>query len=169
MIFPPAYMTKKKREDEEPEEEKQELYYAQKKDELPRLMGICGDLDEEKAGELMYGMIALYESGIRRRIYNFRTGALFALNHAVNLKPAKGFANGKTTGVKFAGKRRFTWQIAAQGIRTIENSFPNDLVNFLVTRHCRLNAFIATRYALPCVVGMIDISPIQPFRVHAMT
>ena len=63
MIFPPTYMTKKKNENEDPEEEKQELYYAQKKDEMPRIVGICGDLDEEKAGELMYGMIALYESG----------------------------------------------------------------------------------------------------------
>ena len=68
MIFPPTYMTKKKTKDEEPEEEKQEVYYAQKKDELPRLMGICGDLDEEKAGELMYGMIALYESGITYKL-----------------------------------------------------------------------------------------------------
>jgi len=63
MIFPSTYMTKKKTENEDPEEEKQELYYAQKKDEMPRIVGICGDLDEEKAGELMYGMIALYESG----------------------------------------------------------------------------------------------------------
>ena len=68
MIFPPTYMTKKKTENEEPEEEKQELYYAQKKDEMPRIVGICGDLDEEKAGELMYGMIALYESGITYKL-----------------------------------------------------------------------------------------------------
>ena len=63
MIFPPTYMTKKKNENEDPEEEKQELYYAQKKDEMPRIVGICGDLDAATAGELMYGMIALYESG----------------------------------------------------------------------------------------------------------
>ena len=44
-------------------EEEEAQYYAKKRDEAPRLMGLCGDLDEEKAGELMYGMIALYESG----------------------------------------------------------------------------------------------------------
>ena len=64
MIFPPQFAAKKKAEEEEPEEETQEVYYAQKKDEMPRIVGICGDLDEEKAGELMYGMIAMYESGI---------------------------------------------------------------------------------------------------------
>ena len=45
------------------ESDEESHYYAKKKEEAPRLMGICGDLDEEKAGELMYGMIALYESG----------------------------------------------------------------------------------------------------------
>ena len=44
-------------------DEEEAQYYAKKRDEAPRLMGLCGDLDEEKAGELMYGMIALYESG----------------------------------------------------------------------------------------------------------
>ena len=64
MIFTPQF-AKKKTEQEEPVEEKEAeaVYYAQKKDELPRLVGICGDLDEEKAGELMYGMISLYEAG----------------------------------------------------------------------------------------------------------
>ena len=62
MIFTPQF-AKKKEIEEKPQEEKEAIYYAQKKDEMPRLMGICGDLDEEKAGEIMYGMIALYESG----------------------------------------------------------------------------------------------------------
>ena len=68
MIFPPQFAAKKKTEQEQPEEEVQEVYYAQKKDELPRLVGFCGDLDEEKAGELMYGMIAMYESGIAYKL-----------------------------------------------------------------------------------------------------
>jgi len=69
MIFTPQF-AKKKTEQEEPveEQEAEAVYYAQKKDEMPRLMGICGDLDEEKAGELMYGMIALYESGAAYRL-----------------------------------------------------------------------------------------------------
>ena len=78
MIFVPE-MAKKKKEEETEETEQEEKavenaveemesdeeshYYAKKKEEAPRLMGICGDLDEEKAGELMYGMIALYENG----------------------------------------------------------------------------------------------------------
>ena len=49
-------------------EEEEAQYYAKKRDEAPRLMGLCGDLDEEKAGELMYGMIALYESGATYRL-----------------------------------------------------------------------------------------------------
>ena len=32
-------------------------------DSNPRTIGICGDLDEEKAGELMYGMLSLLEDG----------------------------------------------------------------------------------------------------------
>ena len=64
MIFTPQFAAKKKKEEaEEPEVEQEAVYYAQKKDELPRLIGICGDLDEEKAGELLYGMITLYEAG----------------------------------------------------------------------------------------------------------
>ena len=75
MIFVPRMTRKKKDEKVEeqkveesteistPEEEEEAQYYAKKRDEAPRLMGLCGDLDEEKAGELMYGMIALYESG----------------------------------------------------------------------------------------------------------
>ena len=75
-MFVPKMARKKKEEKAEeqkveeptetsiPEEEEEEAqYYAKKRDEAPRLMGLCGDLDEEKAGELMYGMIALYESG----------------------------------------------------------------------------------------------------------
>ena len=74
MIFVPKMAKKKKEEEVEktppteeaenltPEEEEAQ-YYAKKRDEAPRLMGLCGDLDEEKAGELMYGMIALYDSG----------------------------------------------------------------------------------------------------------
>ncbi|UCG92330.1 MAG: ATP-dependent Clp protease proteolytic subunit [candidate division WOR-3 bacterium] len=64
MIFTPQFAAKKKKEEaEEPEVEQEAVYYAQKKDEPPRLIGICGDLDEEKAGELLYGMISLYEAG----------------------------------------------------------------------------------------------------------
>lgn len=64
MIFTPQFAAKKKKEEaEEPEVEQEAVYYAQKKEELPRLIGICGDLDEEKAGELLYGMISLYEAG----------------------------------------------------------------------------------------------------------
>ena len=64
MIFTPQFAAKKKKEEvEEPEAEQEAVYYAQKKDEPPRLIGICGDLDEEKAGELLYGMISLYEAG----------------------------------------------------------------------------------------------------------
>jgi len=79
MIFVPKMAKKKKEEEVEktppteeaenltPEEEEAQ-YYAKKRDEAPRLMGLCGDLDEEKAGELMYGMIALYESGATYRL-----------------------------------------------------------------------------------------------------
>ena len=64
MIFTPQFAAKKNKEEtEEPEAEQEAVYYAQKKDEPPRLIGICGDLDEEKAGELLYGMISLYEAG----------------------------------------------------------------------------------------------------------
>ena len=68
MIFTPQFAAKKKKEEAEEPEVEQEVeqeavYYAQKKDEPPRLIGICGDLDEEKAGELLYGMISLYEAG----------------------------------------------------------------------------------------------------------
>jgi ATP-dependent Clp endopeptidase proteolytic subunit ClpP len=64
MIFTPQFAAKKKKEEtEELEVEQEAVYYAQKKDEPPRLIGICGDLDEEKAGELLYGMISLYEAG----------------------------------------------------------------------------------------------------------
>ena len=62
MIFTPRF-AKKKETEESTQEEKEAVYYAQKKDEMPRLMGICGQLDEETAGEIMYGMVALYESG----------------------------------------------------------------------------------------------------------
>ena len=47
MIFPPQFAAKKKVEQEEPEEETQEVYYAQKKDELPRLVGFYIDRDWE--------------------------------------------------------------------------------------------------------------------------
>ena len=61
MIFVPQ-MTAKKKEEEKQDDENQ-IHILEKKDEVPRVMGICGDLDEEKGGELIYGMIALYESG----------------------------------------------------------------------------------------------------------
>ena len=63
MIFIPQFGKKKKEEDNE-EEEKNAVHVIAKDDEAPRVMGLCGDLDEEKAGELIYGMISLYESGI---------------------------------------------------------------------------------------------------------
>ena len=53
----------KKKEEGATESESEALHYVEKKDEAPRIMGICGDLDEEKAGELMYGMISLFEEG----------------------------------------------------------------------------------------------------------
>ena len=56
MIFVPK-MTKKTKEEaeekidedveDELESDDESHYYAKKKDEAPRLMGICGDLDEE--------------------------------------------------------------------------------------------------------------------------
>ena len=61
MIFGPR--SAKKKEEGSPTSDSEALHYVEKKDETPRIMGICGDLDEEKAGELMYGMIALYEEG----------------------------------------------------------------------------------------------------------
>jgi len=70
MIFTPQFADKreKKQKTDDPQEESEALYYAQKKDDVPRLVGICGDLDEEKAGELMYGMITLYEAGINYQL-----------------------------------------------------------------------------------------------------
>jgi len=61
MIFGPQFA--KKKEETTAESEPEALHYVEKKDETPRIMGICGDLDEEKAGELMYGMISLFEEG----------------------------------------------------------------------------------------------------------
>ena len=63
MIFVPKMAAKKKEEEQVDAEKIEPVHIVEKKDETPRIMGICGDLDEEKAGELMYGMIALYESG----------------------------------------------------------------------------------------------------------
>lgn len=75
MIFPMEFARKKK--EDEPEEVAAEddqsaeddgptkvTNVIERKEEAPRTIGICGDLDEEKAGELLYGMISLYESGI---------------------------------------------------------------------------------------------------------
>lgn len=61
MIFTPS-LAKKTKTEEDTKEEPQ-IHVIEKQDEAPRLMGICGDLDEEKAGELLYGMISLYEDG----------------------------------------------------------------------------------------------------------
>ena len=63
MIFTPQ-LGKKKADKTEEEEEESKIVVLNKTDEMPRVMGLCGDLDEEKAGELMYGMISLYENGI---------------------------------------------------------------------------------------------------------
>ena len=63
MIFIPQ-LGKKKKEEDINEDEKKAVHVIAKDDEAPRVMGLCGDLDEEKAGELIYGMISLYESGI---------------------------------------------------------------------------------------------------------
>jgi len=62
MIFHMDFAEKNK--EAEDEEEKKPLTILEKNEEAPRVMGLCGDLDEEKAGELLYGMISLYESGI---------------------------------------------------------------------------------------------------------
>ena len=62
MIFTPQLG--KKKADKTEEEEENKIVVLDKADEMPRVMGICGDLDEEKAGELIYGMISLYENGI---------------------------------------------------------------------------------------------------------
>ena len=61
MIFVPQMTAKTK---EEKQDDENQIHILEKKDEAPRVMGICGDLDEEKAGELIYAMIALYENGI---------------------------------------------------------------------------------------------------------
>jgi ATP-dependent Clp endopeptidase proteolytic subunit ClpP len=63
VIFVPQ-LGKKKKEEDENEDENKAVHVITKEDEAPRVMGLCGDLDEEKAGELIYGMISLYESGI---------------------------------------------------------------------------------------------------------
>ena len=67
MIFSTGLAAKKKEKNTEQEDEEVDPHATnviERKEEPPRTLGICGDLDEEKAGELLYGMIALYESGI---------------------------------------------------------------------------------------------------------
>jgi len=41
-----------------------------KNDSDPRIIGICGDLDEEKAGDLMYGIMSLLDDGTTYTIKN---------------------------------------------------------------------------------------------------
>lgn len=60
MIFTP-YMGKKQKKEEEDNKETTK-HVIEQGDNTPRVIGICGDLDEEKAGELIYGMITLAEN-----------------------------------------------------------------------------------------------------------
>jgi len=67
MIFSTGLAAKKKEKNTEQEDEEVDPHATnviERKEEPPRTLGICGDLDEEKAGELLYGMSALYEGGI---------------------------------------------------------------------------------------------------------
>lgn len=41
-----------------------------KNESEPRIIGICGDLDEEKAGELMYGIMSLLDDGTTYTVKN---------------------------------------------------------------------------------------------------
>ena len=41
-----------------------------KNDSDPRIIGICGDLDEEKAGDLMYGIMSLLDDGTTYTVKN---------------------------------------------------------------------------------------------------
>jgi len=41
-----------------------------KSESEPRIIGICGDLDEEKAGELMYGIMSLLDDGTTYTVKN---------------------------------------------------------------------------------------------------
>ena len=67
MIFAPQ-MTKPRKKvsgkSKDASEEKAPPTVLESTNEPPRTIGICGDLDEEKAGEIMYGMIAMTENGI---------------------------------------------------------------------------------------------------------
>jgi len=58
MIFSP---NKKAEEAEAPPSVPNEI--TTKGDSNPRIIGICGDLDEEKAGDLMYGILSLLDDG----------------------------------------------------------------------------------------------------------
>ena len=78
MIFPPQFAAKKKAEQEEPEEETQEVYYAQKKDELPRLVGFCGDLDEEN--------IKILDEKVRVHLGKGISACMFAHAHNIILR-----------------------------------------------------------------------------------
>lgn len=66
MIFTPRMSKKELEEALEPAP----THVVEKLDEDPRLIGICGELDEEKAGELMYGMLSLYEDGATYSLKN---------------------------------------------------------------------------------------------------
>lgn len=66
MIFTPRMSKKELEKALEPAP----THVVEKLDEAPRLIGICGELDEEKAGELMYGMLSLYEDGATYSLKN---------------------------------------------------------------------------------------------------
>ena len=77
MIFTP-YMGKKKKIEEEGTDEKYETrtqlneealkQLCENNENTPRIIGICGDLDEEKTGEIIYGMIALAENSLTYKL-----------------------------------------------------------------------------------------------------
>jgi len=72
VIFTPSFSKskpqKKKKKDEEEESEESTPQIFEKDDSPPRVIGICGELDEEKSGELMYAMITLAEHGVSYRL-----------------------------------------------------------------------------------------------------
>ncbi len=70
MIFTPYMAKKKEKEVQEKQEaeEKPQHHILSPDDKVPRVIGICGDLDEEKAGEILYGMIAMAENSAVYRL-----------------------------------------------------------------------------------------------------
>ena len=65
MIFIPQLGKKKKEEEDKSEEEKKAVQVIATEDEAPRVMGLCGDLDEEKASS-PYNL--LISQNVRRQL-----------------------------------------------------------------------------------------------------